>query len=174
MFVLPVVHVVPTRATSTSPGAAAPPAPEAPTSSTLTPQQLTMRSLLARVVPFPNVRFGGTWSEVHGAALEPLDLARDMILMEMNDRSTAGLTLTFEGRVKSYTSTWRKLARKRLPLERVYDVRGLRIVVDNDCGTREQDARAVCYSLREAICYLWEEEAAERDDYVLNPKASGY
>lgn len=133
-----------------------------------------MRSLLARVIPFPQVRFGGSSRLGKGPYVEPLALARDMILTEMADRSTAGLTLFFEARVKSHLSTWHKMVRKGLQLRRLYDIRGLRVIVDNEGDTRETDARAVCYALRDAILHLWEDEASERDDYILNPKESGY
>lgn len=91
-----------------------------------------MQLLLNRVVAFNSVRFSGSSFSPTGPHLKRLAKARNMILSEMQDRSTGGLMLTFEGRIKSYLSIWRKAERKQLPLNKIYDVQGLRIIVDND------------------------------------------
>lgn len=76
-----------------------------------------------------------------------------------------GEQLTMESRIKSSTSTWRKMQRYGLAFEEVHDVIGLRLVVD----TVEQ-----CYRALELIQRAWPERWERFKDYVAAPKTNGY
>ena len=158
-----------------------------------------------------------------------------------------------QGRIKSLHSTARKMARKRVALQQVFDARALRVVVDDQRGARLQQVRArsgtapvctlfceacdgslpvpgdalhtscgastsaamvvaqaaactacsqcfgetsahpnpkprgftsgvllrvqaieACYEIVPAVHRLWRPIRGEYDDYIFNPKASGY
>ena len=42
-------------------------------------------------------------------------------------------------------STYKKMIRKKVPVRQVYDARALRIIVDDEGGTRTSDAWAAAY-----------------------------
>lgn len=69
------------------------------------------------------------------------------------------------GRVKHIYSIWRKMQRKGLPFEEIFDVRALRVLVDSVPD---------CYSALGVVHALWKPVQEEFDDYVANPKGNGY
>jgi GTP pyrophosphokinase len=69
------------------------------------------------------------------------------------------------GRVKHIYSIWRKMTRKHLPFERIFDVRAVRIMVAN---------LADCYAALGVVHSLWSHIPKEFDDYIANPKGNGY
>lgn len=68
-------------------------------------------------------------------------------------------------RVKHIYSIWRKMQRKMISYNEVYDVRALRIIVDS-----VKD----CYAALGVIHNLWQHIPTEFDDYIANPKSNGY
>lgn len=52
---------------------------------------------------------------------------------------------SLQGRVKSLYSTYKKMMRKRIPMRQVYDARALRVIVDDEGGTRTADAWGAAY-----------------------------
>lgn len=70
-----------------------------------------------------------------------------------------------QGRPKHIHSIWKKMQRKGLEFEQLWDLRGVRILVDNV----EQ-----CYSVLSAIHSLWKHVAQEFSDYIAVPKGNGY
>ena len=76
-----------------------------------------------------------------------------------------GVVAEVAGRVKHIFSIWRKMIRKNLAFKDIYDVRAVRILVDNI-----QD----CYAALGAIHSLWQYIPKEFDDYIANPKENGY
>lgn len=79
-----------------------------------------------------------------------------------------------QGRIKSLYSMHRKMARKRVSLGEVFDARALRVVVDDANGRRLQAAVEACYAIQPAVHRLWRPIRGELDDYIFNPKPSGY
>ncbi|MBT6539048.1 MAG: bifunctional (p)ppGpp synthetase/guanosine-3',5'-bis(diphosphate) 3'-pyrophosphohydrolase [Francisellaceae bacterium] len=69
------------------------------------------------------------------------------------------------GRAKHIYSIWKKMKRKMVPYNEIYDVRALRIVTDTI---------ADCYSVLGVIHSIWQHVPKEFDDYIANPKANGY
>lgn len=69
------------------------------------------------------------------------------------------------GRPKHIYSIYRKMERKNLPLEQIYDVRAVRVIV-----SEEQH----CYLVLGLVHKLWRPIPNEFDDYIANPKDNFY
>ena len=79
-----------------------------------------------------------------------------------------------QGRIKSLHSMHRKMARKGVSLREIFDARALRVVVDDQLGRKLQPAIEACYAIQPAVHRLWRPIRGELDDYIFNPKPSGY
>ncbi|WP_126445219.1 RelA/SpoT family protein [Sulfuricystis multivorans] len=69
------------------------------------------------------------------------------------------------GRPKHIYSIWNKMRQKQLDFDQVYDVRALRIVVDE---VRD------CYTALGVVHALWQPIHGEFDDYISHPKGNFY
>jgi GTP pyrophosphokinase len=80
--------------------------------------------------------------------------------------SQAGVAaLAVYGRPKHIYSIWRKMQRKQLAFEQLFDVRAVRIVVESI----EQ-----CYAALGVVHALWRYVPGEFDDYIATPKDNEY
>jgi GTP pyrophosphokinase len=79
--------------------------------------------------------------------------------------SKEGITAEIYGRPKHIYSIWKKMTAKRLSLEELFDVRAVRVVVDNI---------AECYVVLGLVHAQWRHIHHEFDDYIANPKENGY
>lgn len=69
------------------------------------------------------------------------------------------------GRAKHIYSIWKKMKRKMVPYNEIYDVRAIRVITDTI---------ADCYSALGIVHSIWQHVPKEFDDYIANPKANGY
>lgn len=76
-----------------------------------------------------------------------------------------GIGAEISGRPKHIYSIWRKMQRKNRGLEAVFDIRALRILV-NDVND--------CYAALGVVHKLWSYLPGEFDDYIANPKDNDY
>lgn len=162
-----------------SPAADAPaPADDDPEAAYLTPEQLEARDLVRSVLPFDASTFNMDRLTIPPSArrgLEVLQGCARALLQEITTEGVAsGLEVSVQGRVKSLYSAFKKMARKGVPIQEVFDARALRVVVEDGGGAAERDAIAACYKLLPAVHRLWKRVAGEDDDYIAQPKASGY
>lgn len=77
----------------------------------------------------------------------------------------AGIQAEVTGRPKHIYSIWRKMKLKHLDFEQVYDVRAVRVLVD--------DVKD-CYTVLGIVHGLWQPIPGEFDDYIAHPKANDY
>ena len=77
----------------------------------------------------------------------------------------AGVEVELTGRPKHIYSIWKKMRRKRVDFEQVFDVRAVRALVD----TVPQ-----CYEVLGLAHSLWRPVPGEFDDYISHPKPNGY
>jgi GTP pyrophosphokinase len=77
----------------------------------------------------------------------------------------ANITAVVSGRPKHIYSIWRKMKRKEVDFDQIYDVHGFRVVVEN-----EQQ----CYAALGVVHSLWRPIPGEFDDYIANPKNNMY
>jgi GTP pyrophosphokinase len=77
----------------------------------------------------------------------------------------AGIKSEVKGRPKHMYSIWRKMQRKGLDFHELFDVRAVRILVDDIPG---------CYSVLGLVHSLWQPVPGEFDDYITMPKGNNY
>lgn len=77
----------------------------------------------------------------------------------------AGITAEVAGRPKHIYSIWKKMQRKDVPFSDLYDIRAVRVLVE--------DVTA-CYAALGVAHSLWSPVPAEFDDYIANPKGNHY
>lgn len=76
-----------------------------------------------------------------------------------------GINAEVSGRPKHIYSIWRKMQRKNLALDQIFDMRAVRIFVD--------DVRD-CYAALGVVHNRWSYLPGEFDDYIANPKDNNY
>jgi len=84
-------------------------------------------------------------------------------LTEMLDKN--GIDAKISGRPKHIYSIWKKMTRKKLPIDELYDLRAVRIYVDSI---------QMCYETLGLIHSRWNYVKREFDDYITTPKENGY
>jgi GTP pyrophosphokinase len=77
----------------------------------------------------------------------------------------AGIHAELAGRPKHIFSIWKKMHRKHLEFSDLYDIRAVRVLVDDV---------ADCYAALGIVHSLWPHLPGEFDDYVARPKGNGY
>lgn len=86
----------------------------------------------------------------------------DRLEMELK---AEGIAAEVFGRPKHIYSIWRKMQRKDLTFEDLYDLRAVRVIVDR---------LATCYAVLGVVHAHWPHVPKEFDDYIANPKDNGY
>lgn len=104
-------------------------------------------------------------SELEARAPErEADIERHIALLQHHLR-LEGINAQISGRSKHIYSIYRKMQRKQIPLERVYDIRGIRVIVETV---------ADCYHTLGVVHSLWTPIPGEFDDYIARPKENMY
>jgi GTP pyrophosphokinase len=152
------------------------------------PEERERRAVEARAIFAPLANRLGVWQlkwELEDLAfryLEPGEYRR--IAAELNERradreryieslcetlraelAKAGVHAAVYGRPKHMYSIYRKMARKHLAFEQLFDVRAVRVVVDTIPD---------CYAALGVVHGLWPYIQGEFDDYVATPKDNFY
>ncbi|QEW05548.1 GTP diphosphokinase [Nitrincola iocasae] len=86
----------------------------------------------------------------------------DQLRSRLEDAAIAG---DVHGRAKHIYSIWRKMQRKNIEFNQVFDVRAVRILVPE---VRD------CYTVLGIVHGLWRNIPNEFDDYIASPKSNGY
>jgi GTP pyrophosphokinase len=89
----------------------------------------------------------------------------DVIATLKRELTAAGIRADVRGRPKHIYSIWNKLRRKQSGIEGIYDIRAVRILVD--------DVKD-CYAVLGIVHHRWTPVAGEFDDYIAKPKANNY
>jgi len=87
-------------------------------------------------------------------------------IRELSDLlARSGIVAEVTGRPKHIYSIWNKMRAKGLKFDNLYDVRGLRVIVEDE---------KACYAALALVHAAWRPLADEFDDYVSRPKPNGY
>jgi GTP pyrophosphokinase len=84
--------------------------------------------------------------------------------------SQAGIPAEVTGRPKHIYSIINKMKRKKVDFSELYDVRAVRILIDND----RVDGIRGCYTALGLVHDLWPPIESEFDDYIAHPKSNNY
>ncbi|WPL19812.1 GTP pyrophosphokinase [Thiorhodovibrio winogradskyi] len=88
------------------------------------------------------------------------------VIERLNEEfARAGIAAQISGRPKHIYSIWRKMRRKRVEFEQIFDLRALRVIV--------ADIPA-CYAALGVVHGLWRHIPHEFDDYIATPKGNLY
>ena len=90
---------------------------------------------------------------------------RDVTATLSSELQAAGLSADVSGRPKHIYSIFKKMRRKQIGIDTLYDIRAVRILVDS---VRD------CYSALGLVHHLWTPLPGEFDDYIAKPKANHY
>lgn len=77
----------------------------------------------------------------------------------------SGIHARISGRPKHIFSIWRKMQRKDKRLEQIFDIRAVRVLVDDV---------SQCYAALGIVHNIWAYLPGEFDDYIANPKDNDY
>lgn len=90
----------------------------------------------------------------------------ETIIAELHEALAASdIKAEISGRPKHIYSIWRKMQRKNRGLEQIFDMRAVRIFVND---VRE------CYAALGVVHNMWPYLRGEFDDYIANPKGNNY
>ncbi len=103
-------------------------------------------------------------------AIQQKESDRDKLVMRTKAEleralAEAGVTAEIYGRPKHIYSIYRKMERKGVGFEQIYDVHGFRIIVENV---------GQCYAALGVVHTMWHPIPGEFDDYIANPKDNMY
>ena len=82
-----------------------------------------------------------------------------------DELAAAGLHCEVQGRPKHLYSVWKKMQGKGIDVARIFDLRALRVIVDDI---------PACYAALARVHDLYVPLPDEFDDYIAKPKANGY
>jgi GTP diphosphokinase / guanosine-3',5'-bis(diphosphate) 3'-diphosphatase len=85
--------------------------------------------------------------------------------------SKEGYEFDIKGRPKSIYSIWRKIQKKQVPFEEIYDLLAIRIVFRPKPGIPE---KAQCWTIYSLITDIYKPKPDRLRDWVSTPKANGY
>jgi GTP pyrophosphokinase len=92
-----------------------------------------------------------------------VDAIVDTLNQKLNDLGMQHFAVY--GRSKHIHSIYRKMVRKNVSLQQIYDATAVRILLETE---------AQCYEVLGLVHALWEQVVAEFDDYISRPKSNGY
>ncbi len=90
---------------------------------------------------------------------------QDFVASVRQKMQDAGIAVEVYGRPKHIFSIWKKMQKKQLAFDQLYDIRAVRIVT-----TKVQD----CYAALGIVHTSWRHLPKEFDDYIATPKQNGY
>jgi len=79
--------------------------------------------------------------------------------------SAQGISADIAGRPKHIYSIWKKMQKKRVPIDELYDLRAVRVLVEDI---------PACYAALGIVHAMWAPVPGEFDDYIARPKNNDY
>ncbi len=104
----------------------------------------------------------GLLNDTRARRMQDVDRFREALVDRLKK---ANIQADVHGRAKHLYSIWRKMQGKSLAIDKMFDLRALRVIVD-DVGH--------CYAVLAVLHEHWPALAGEFDDYIARPKPNGY
>jgi (p)ppGpp synthetase I, SpoT/RelA len=104
-------------------------------------------------------------TQLHERRIDRETYITDFVQSLQQALDNEGVKATVYGRPKHIYSIWRKMQKKHLSFEQLYDIRAVRIITDS---------LKDCYAALGVVHSLWRHIGSEFDDYIATPKANGY
>ena len=104
-------------------------------------------------------------SQLEEKRLDREQYMRDFVQAVRDRMAEEKLNCEVYGRPKHIFSIWKKMQKKHLSFDQLYDIRAVRIVTE-----RVQD----CYAALGVVHTSWQHLPKEFDDYIATPKQNGY
>ena len=82
-----------------------------------------------------------------------------------------GYDFTLKARIKSEYSIWKKMSKRQIPFEEVYDILALRIIFTPKEDMSEKDQ---CWMIYSAITGIYRPHPERIRDWISTPKSNGY
>jgi len=93
------------------------------------------------------------------------DYIQNVIRSLKQELAKVGIEADVTGRPKHLYSIWKKMSRKAVGLNQIFDTRAVRIMVKDI---------ATCYSALGIVHTIWQHIPKEFDDYITTPKGNAY
>jgi len=104
-------------------------------------------------------------SQLDGRRQDRERFIADIIALLQEKFSELGIKAEITGRPKHIYSIWRKMERKAVEFDQIFDLRAVRVLVDSV---------ADCYAVLGVVHGLWRHIPGEFDDYIATPKNNMY
>jgi len=102
---------------------------------------------------------------LHEKRVDREEFIDNVTAMLRQELAKEGIGSEISGRPKHIYSIWRKMQRKDRGLDSLYDIRAVRVLVDDVAN---------CYGALGVVHNLWSYLPGEFDDYIANPKDNDY
>jgi GTP pyrophosphokinase len=83
---------------------------------------------------------------------------------------TAGFKISIKGRTKSIYSIWNKMKKQNTPIENIYDLFAIRIILD----TSIEKEKADCWQIYSIVTDMYQPNPKRLRDWLSIPKSNGY
>jgi GTP pyrophosphokinase len=104
-------------------------------------------------------------SQIHEKRSKRERFISETIAILRKECDAAGIQAEIYGRPKHIYSIWKKTRAKQVPLEQIYDLRAIRVIVGH---VRD------CYTVLGIVHQMWTPIPKEFDDYITKPKGNFY
>ncbi len=104
-------------------------------------------------------------TKLDAVALEKEPFLRDVMAQVSSKLEEAGIRAELKSRIKHIYSVYQKLKRQGIPLENIYDVLGVRVIVNNV---------GECYAALGIIHNMWKPIQQRIKDFIAMPKPNKY
>ena len=107
-------------------------------------------------------RIAALLQSTRAAREQGMAAAREQLELRLRE---SGIRADVQGRPKHLASIWKKMQGKQLDFERIFDIRAMRVIVDDT---------AACYAALARVHECYVPVPGEFDDYIAKPKPNGY
>ncbi len=95
---------------------------------------------------------------------------RNFINPIQKELKNRGFNFTIKGRLKSVFSIWEKMKKKDIPLDQIYDLFAVRIILD----TQLEQEKAACWQVYSIVTDHYQPNPDRLRDWISTPKSNGY